>query len=151
VRKDRFRVRRTEHRDDDFEEGLYATDATDAVYEQLATIARHELEHGGRSVVLDASWRERDHREAARAAARGTASPIVEVLCEVPREVAAARMQQRRAAGGDVSDATAAIAEAMAQSFDDWPEAIAVDTQSPASACADTVDTLIADARSRVG
>jgi hypothetical protein len=42
--------------------------------------------------------------------------------------MAAARIRQRVAAGGDASDATPAIAAALAAAADPWPEASAVDT-----------------------
>jgi predicted kinase len=42
--------------------------------------------------------------------------------------VAAARIRHRLAAGGDASDATPAIAAALASAADPWPEAAGVDT-----------------------
>jgi hypothetical protein len=48
--------------------------------------------------------------------------------CEAPFEVAAERIRQRASAGTDPSDATPAIAEAMADDARPWPSAITIDT-----------------------
>jgi aminoglycoside phosphotransferase family enzyme/predicted kinase len=151
IRKQLAGVSPDESHADQFERGMYSPDITHRVYEELLSIARRELEHGGRSVVLDASWRSRDDREAARALAGQTASPIFEACCELPHELAAERMRARVVAGRSVSDATAEIAEAMALSFDDWPEAVVVDTRASTEACADEIDALVADTISVVG
>ncbi len=143
TRKDLAGIPRQERHTDAFEHGLYTPDLTDRVYTQLLTIARRHLEHG-RSVVLDASWRAHQRRQSARELSGETASDIVEVRCDIPRELAAERIRGRLAAAAGASDATEEIADAIAVSFDDWPEAATIDTRRPQEACADEVEVLAA-------
>jgi len=108
-------------------EGLYRPDMTEATYDTLVQRARTALELG-ESVILDASWSAERHRQAARELAEATTSDLVELRCVVPPEVAEQRIRRRLAAGGDASDATPAVATAMADRFEPWPTAAAVDT-----------------------
>ncbi len=116
-----------------FGDGLYAPANKAMVYRELLTRARERLV-AGESVILDASWTEAAERAHARALAAEVAAEATELRCVCPREVAAARIASRR--GGD-SDATAAIAAAMAGTADAWPEAARIDTDRP---LAHTVD-----------
>ena len=111
-------------------EGLYRREMTDAAYDALLARARMALELG-ESVILDASWSADRHRRAAHAVAEATASDVVELRCEAPSAVAEHRIKARLAAGGDPSDATPAVAAALAGSFDPWPTSIPVDTDGP--------------------
>jgi aminoglycoside phosphotransferase family enzyme/predicted kinase len=108
-------------------EGLYRPEMTDAVYVELLERARTALELG-ESVILDASWSAGRHRQAAREVAETTSSDLVEICCLAPAEVVEQRIRRRLAAGGDPSDATPAVAGAMAERFEPWPTATAVDT-----------------------
>jgi uncharacterized protein len=49
----------------------------------------------GEPVILDASWRHDSWRALARRVAEETASDLVELACETPPEVAAARIASR--------------------------------------------------------
>jgi aminoglycoside phosphotransferase family enzyme/predicted kinase len=111
-------------------QGIYRAELTDATYRELLDRARTALSHG-QPVVLDASWSDARHRDAARRVAEETASDLVELRCVAPRPVADARIARRIREGGDVSDATPAIARAMASSADPWPSAVDVDTSGP--------------------
>lgn len=110
-----------------FGEGLYRPERTAAVYDELLRRAAEHLARG-ELVVLDASWTGEAHRAAARAVAEETATDLVELCCVAPAEVAAERMAARAAAGGDPSDADAAVATAMAATADPWPAAVEVST-----------------------
>ena len=59
-------------------------------------------------------------------AARETCSELVEFECAAPAELAAERLRSRGTA--DVSDATPAVAAAMANTADSWPSAQTIDT-----------------------
>jgi predicted kinase len=85
-------------------------------------------------VVIDASWVAARHRERARAAARGAAAPVVELALEAPGALAAARIRERAARGGDPSDATPEIAARLAAAFEPWPEARRIDAARPPEA-----------------
>jgi uncharacterized protein len=133
TRKDISGVPRGERHTGEFEDDLYTPERTDLVYDALITQARDHLEQG-RTVVLDASWRAERHRRAARSAAHGAAADLVELRCEVPADLAAERIR-RRLEGPTTSDATPAIAAAMAASFDRWDEGLGVDTTRPVEEC----------------
>jgi len=111
--------------------GIYDDGHTDATYAELWRRAA-VVAGAGEPVVLDASWAERRRREALRRAARDAAVRLVELCCEAPPSVAAARIEARRAAGGDASDATAEVADWMRARFDPWPEAVVIDGSRPA-------------------
>jgi aminoglycoside phosphotransferase family enzyme/predicted kinase len=130
VRKDLAGVAHTERVRAEFREGLYRPEATAATYGELLDRARRLLELG-EPVVLDASWTDRQHRAAAAAVARETSSELVEVEATAPAEVAAERLRERARAAGDVSDATPAVAAAMAATADAWPSARSFDTTTP--------------------
>jgi predicted kinase len=114
-------------------EGLYRPELTDATYTALLDRARTALELG-ECVILDASWSDRRHREAAAEIARTTASDCMALQCVAPTAVAEERIRRRRASGPDPSDATPKVAAAMAARFAPWPEAAAVDTAAPVDA-----------------
>jgi uncharacterized protein len=118
VRKELAGLDATESATAGFREGLYSTDQTEALYRHLLRRAEGLLAQG-ESVVLDASWTARHHRTAAAA-------------------LAAQRIRDR---GATASDATAAIAAAMAATADPWPDAVVVDTTAAVDRClADATD-----------
>lgn len=142
VRKDLFGVEPMEHPQAEFRVGMYGAEATQATYDALLMQARELLELG-EPVVLDASWTDRDQREAAGEVARQTASELVELQCTTPAEVAAERMRARARAGRDVSDATPDVADEMAARAHAWSSACAIDT-------ARSFETTFADATAHV-
>jgi uncharacterized protein len=123
-------------------EGLYTGERTEATYREVLHRAAVALRFG-ETVVVDASWSSGEHRDAARRLAEETCSDLVELRCSAPRELAAARLRYRSAAGGDPSDADAAVAAAMADVADPWPEATVVDTRpGPADVLSSTVTSI---------
>ncbi len=113
-------------------EGIYSAAATAETYREL--LSRAEIALGmGEIVVLDASWSDRTHRDLARAVAHRTHAEVVELRCEVDPAVAAERIRARAARGGDPSDATPAVAAAMAARADPWPEATTISTAEDVS------------------
>lgn len=127
TRKELAGLAASEHRPDAFGQGLYDAETTTATYEMLLARARLLLSHG-ESVVLDASFSSDRWRSAARDAATECHARYTPVRCEVPADVARERL--RRRGGDDASDATAEIADAMADRFDAWDDALTVDTRS---------------------
>jgi aminoglycoside phosphotransferase family enzyme/predicted kinase len=110
-----------------FGEGPYTAEARDRVYDALAERAAGQLAMG-ESVVVDATFNAARHREAFAAVARATASELVELRCTLDPVEAAARLARRQAAGGDASDADAAVAARLAAEADPWPSAVDVPT-----------------------
>lgn len=114
----------------DYRTGAYADEVTEATYAGLLDRARVLLARG-ESVILDASWVELGHRQAARALAAELGAEVTELRCTCPTDLAAARMRARAAAGDHESDADEDIAAAMAADADPWPEAVPIDTGGP--------------------
>jgi uncharacterized protein len=131
VRKDLAGVAHTERVDARYREGLYGPAATAATYRELLERA-HRLLDLGEPVVLDASWTDRQQRADAVTLARDTCSELVELECRAPSEVATERLRQRARAAVNVSDATPAVAAAMAATAHPWPQAESIDTTARA-------------------
>ena len=111
----------------------YGSEAVTATYRQLLSEAERLLRLG-ESVVLDATWNDATLRSEARAVAAATSSLLDELQCTLPHELAAERIRQRMLHGDDPSEATPAVAEAMAERFEPWPGATDVSTEpDPAS------------------
>lgn len=106
--------------------GLYEPRRTVATYETLLQRARSALGMG-RTVILDASWTSQARREDAARIAGATNSQLIELRCVAPGEVTTARLAERRTASAS-SDATPAVAAAMASDEDLWPSATVIDT-----------------------
>ncbi|HEX4982794.1 MAG TPA: hypothetical protein VFV63_13905, partial [Ilumatobacteraceae bacterium] len=81
-----------------------------------------------------ASFSKARWRAAATALAAERLADLIELRCVLPAEIAAARLAQRVTGGDDASDATPAVAAAMADDFDAWPSAMVVDTIPPSQA-----------------
>jgi uncharacterized protein len=111
-------------------EGLYSRESSEMTYDALLSRAR-ELLARGESVVIDASFSRSVWRTAAAAVAVDTFADLTELRCVLPAEVAAARLARRQMEGGDASDATPAVAAAMAGEFDAWPSAATIGTMPP--------------------
>jgi aminoglycoside phosphotransferase family enzyme len=142
VRKDLAGVAHTDHVGAGLREGLYGPEATAATYRELLDRARQLLQLG-EPVLLDASWTDRRHRIDAAALARDTFSELVELECTAPTEVAAARLGDRAEAATDVSDATSAVAEALAATADPWPSAREIDTSETVAGAAEQAEGVI--------
>jgi aminoglycoside phosphotransferase family enzyme/predicted kinase len=110
--------------------GLYAPETSDRVHAEMLDRAAGRLALG-EGVVLDASWSAGARRVAARRVASACDAEIIEIRCRLAPAIASARIQARRAAGGDPSDATPEIAERLTASADPWPEARSIDTDAP--------------------
>jgi hypothetical protein len=129
-------------RGDGYGAGLYRPEMTASTYTALLSQAGRALAFG-EHVIIDASWTDaRWRRKAAETAVRGDAR-LVELMCVAPASIATARIHQRRAVSGALSDATPAIAQQMEADADPWPSARRVDTTS-------TVDDAVAAALSEV-
>lgn len=107
-----------------YREGLYAPEHTERTYETLLERAAALLRRG-ESVVLDASWTRRPPREHAARLADQLGADLTPLRCSAPRELAIERIRSR---ARGASDATSAVATAMAADSDPWPSAHTVDT-----------------------
>ncbi len=112
----------------ELDRGLYSPENVGEVYHWILRHA-HLLLAGGRSVILDGTWRDPRHRAAARQLAADTHSALSEILCVASPQTAAARVAERPPGG--VSDATPAIAEALNRAGEEWRDAYRLDTDRP--------------------
>ena len=87
--------------------GSYSADASARVYAAFMARAERVL-RAGYSVVLDAVFAHEDERTAAEALARKTGVPFEGIWLDVSKDVAQARVANRKA---DASDATPAVVE----------------------------------------
>ncbi len=115
--------------------GLYGAANVAAVYDEVLRRAQVALS-GGRSVILDATWRDPVQRGRARDLAARTYSAITEIACVATLPTAQERIAHRTATA---SDATVEIAAALAERGGDgvWAGAHRVDT---GKALSDTAD-----------
>lgn len=111
----------------EYNTGLYSPDNVDVVYTAMLDRARR-LVASGRSVILDATWRDPRHRAMARDVGRQERSPTVELECSLPLRQAAARIEQRE---NTTSDADPRIASAMAAEEHSWAGARRIATDRP--------------------
>ncbi len=95
---------------------LYSQAASEQVYAELLRRAELIL-RSGRSVVLDASFRSRAARAAARELAGRCQVPFTLIECRVPAEVARARLAERER-GPSESDGRAQIFDDFARRFE---------------------------------
>lgn len=92
---------------------LYTAAATDATYTHLATQARRALAAGW-PVIVDAAFLRRDQREAFRALATEAGVRFAILDCQAPMAVLRQRVQERRARGGDASEADESVLDLLA-------------------------------------
>jgi aminoglycoside phosphotransferase family enzyme/predicted kinase len=124
VRQEMFRG---QHVTSAFGTGTYAPEVTSAVYAELLSQAE-DLLATGESVVLDASWIDSARREEARVMASAGKSNLIELCCRVHSDTAQDRIVRRLAVGGDPSEATPEVRQAMSEAMDPWSSSIVIDT-----------------------
>ncbi|GAS88416.1 bifunctional aminoglycoside phosphotransferase/ATP-binding protein [Mycolicibacterium brisbanense] len=107
-----------------FESGLYLAENVNAVYDEVLRRAAVALA-GGRTAILDGTWRNAGHRRRAREIADEYHCPTTELVCSTPLREAMDRISRR---AGGTSDATPAIAAAMAGDEYAWSGSHRIDT-----------------------
>lgn len=130
LRKELAGLDPAEHAAAPYRAGIYSPEHTSRVYDELLRRAE-ELLARGESVVLDASWSAEHERGLAVRVAERTHSTLVPLRCAVPADVAEARLLART---GSLSDATPAVARAMAAEAAPWPAAHTIDTSGDPAA-----------------
>ena len=109
-----------------FGDGIYTAEMTGSTYTEMMRQA-HGLLRSGHNVVLDATFVDAAWREAARDLAFTTSADLDELHCVAPISVLEDRLV-KRAARGDVSDATADVARQLDRQKVPWPTAEVVET-----------------------
>jgi uncharacterized protein len=118
--------------------GLYIPEKVAAVYRDVIRRALKSLA-GGRSVILDGTWRDPRQRRLAEELAAQMASPLLEIVCWTSVDTAVERVQSR---GPSASDATQLIARELILRDDDWDTAHLIDTAQALPDCVDQAEKL---------
>ncbi|MEK6683703.1 MAG: AAA family ATPase [Nitrospirota bacterium] len=103
----------------DYGRGIYSQEMTERTYDGLLERAEAVIA-SGRWAILDATYAQRRHREAARVWAEKRALPFSILHCTAPPEVLEARLTKRAAAGTDVSDADIEILRRQLSVFESF-------------------------------
>jgi len=115
--------------------GIYAAEFDRRTYQELHGRARERLERG-EMVVLDASYRERSRREAARRVAREAGARFLVVQTVAPDRIVEQRLVTRHRDGGSVSDGRLELYRTQKERFEPVDEVgdarhVVVDTSGP--------------------
>jgi hypothetical protein len=100
----------------EFGKGIYTRAATAQTYERMLLLAREELFHGN-SVILDATFSSRQHRELFRCLAVEMGANVIFAECLCPDAVLRVRLAERQT-GSSISDARLEHLEAQRQAFE---------------------------------
>lgn len=103
VRKQLAGINAGAHADEPLDAGLYSPETNVRVYGELLAAAEEALTRG-RNVILDATYRRRADRDAARFLARRLGARFAVVECVAPEGVVRERIERRRAEGSSWSD-----------------------------------------------
>jgi hypothetical protein len=107
-------------------EASYDVQTKRRVYRELLLRAAAALGNG-ETVVADATWGSEHLRELASQAAQLSHSTFVELECQAPVAVAAARAERRLRGGASASRAGGGVARMLATERDPWPSATTID------------------------
>ncbi|MBN1548118.1 MAG: AAA family ATPase [Syntrophaceae bacterium] len=117
IRKELLEIPVTEHRLDDFGQGIYSDDITGHVYGKALEKAASILGLG-KSVIIDASYKKKEHRLAARDLAADLKADFFIVECVCPDSCARSRLETRMKVLGEASDGRPQIYDAQQKDFD---------------------------------
>ncbi|UCG13585.1 MAG: AAA family ATPase [Deltaproteobacteria bacterium] len=120
IRKKFFGFRPREPAVKPYGEGIYTPVATAQTYERILLAAREEL-FSGKSVILDATFGRRQHRDAFRCLAEEMGANVIFVECLSPDSVLRQRLAVRQAQAS-ISDARLQHLEAHRRAFEPLTE-----------------------------
>ena len=135
LRKESLAIPAEEHRLDNFGQGIYSEDMTRLVYEKALEKAAEALK-AGRSAIIDASFKRKEHRLAARDLAVNLNVDFRVLECFCPDRCALDRLKLRMNNEGEASDGRPEIYGAQKKDFDvldEFPpsEHLKLDTSGP--------------------
>jgi hypothetical protein len=117
IRKELAGIAHQERREEAFEEGIYSKSSSRATYDLLLSRAL-EILNSGQSVIIDASFADREERQRFYDAANRAGFPAWTVLVTCDRETALQRLDRRQTQGQDASDGRRSLYDRQAQTFD---------------------------------
>lgn len=117
IRKEIMNLSPTDRRYEEFGKGIYSEDITRLTYQKALETATAKLREG-KSVIIDASYKNREERAKALEAAQKLNADFFVIECLCPEEVIKERLHSRMADKTEASDGRWEIFEAQKQSFD---------------------------------
>jgi hypothetical protein len=117
VRKEIMKIPLHEHRFEKFDQGIYSSGHSRKVYEEMLRRARQAL-LGGYSVILDASFREREDRLNARDLASSLGAHFFLLKCVLPQDMVRERLTKRMKESENISDGRWEIFDEQQENFD---------------------------------
>lgn len=103
IRKELLDIRPSDRHEEPFGQGIYSEEMTKVTYARALETARGELARG-RTVIIDGSYKDRDERLKALAAAEKAGVDFFLIECVAPEGTVKERLDARQAAGTDPSD-----------------------------------------------
>jgi len=139
VRKELAGLAPRERRFEPFGRGIYSPRFSERTYKALLERARAALAEG-RSVIVDATFGQRRHRQRARELAQAMGARFLCLECRAEERVIRQRLEERLRAGRDASDARWETYEAQKQVFEPLAELppaehMVVDCDEPWARC----------------
>jgi len=141
IRKELCDLPPLERRLDDFGQGIYSDDITRFVYQKSLEQAKGLME-AGKSVIIDASFKRKAHRQAANSLAGELKADFFVIECVCPDQRIRERLAARTMDRNEVSDGRMEIFDAQKEDFDaiaEFPPSVhlIVDTSGKLEDCID--------------
>jgi aminoglycoside phosphotransferase family enzyme/predicted kinase len=143
VRKEMLHIAPTEHRYENFGKGIYSEEVSRQVYNRALEAAASKLREG-KSVIIDASFKNRTERRRAAQIAEELQADFFILECSLPDRLITKRLAARMSEKGEVSDGRTDILEAQKRDFEPIDEVparshIVIDTSQDPESCAHRV------------
>ncbi len=137
----------TEKRIEPFGQGIYSSQFTEKTYRALARLAGRNLIIG-ESVVLDATYIDRDKRKRLQEVARASGAKLIFIVCTCSEEEVEKRLEHRSMEKGKVSDGRLEIYKKQKEIFsepgsDEADHVIRLDTNHPIEEIISTLETAL--------
>jgi predicted kinase len=135
VRKEIFGLSPRDNAEASFGEGIYSRDATDETYRRLRALAGERLAHR-QSLILDATYGSRRHRQELIDAAVRLGANVVFLECTASESVVRSRLAKRRDERNGMSDARLEHLSDIMESYEPMNELdpvkhVVLDTERP--------------------
>lgn len=143
IRKNLAGIEPEERREVGFGEGIYSPEMTERVYRAMAD-ATESMTRAGYSVILDASFAKKKHREKILRLAAESDFRVLFIECTAPRDVLESRLTDRERRRGDYSDGRPELLARQLEEYEDPLEIppeifMKLDTEIPPGELADFV------------
>jgi len=147
LRKEQAQIAPSKRRLDAYNSGLYTPERTAATYTAMLERAR-QLLADGTLVILDASFKRRRDRAAARRLAQEVGVPLLVIECVAPAAVVRERLEHRMEEGTSISDGRWELYAQQQADFEpitelEQTEHLVLETVLPLATCADRAEVAL--------